>query len=319
MLLDLIFGLVLLGMVALGAWRGAVVSGSGLASLIFGYAGAGLFAMTLSDWVAQTLVVSPFVAPAVAGTLGFVVVWLLVSSLADVVVAWDLSRVGGMGRGAIDRGLGGFFGLARGGLIVVLLAVLVSWLDAARDLGAVSGLAALPDAEASAVAGASGDLVEAALTSALSDAGPAGEVAARITARPAQALGSMQSILEDERLNQMFEDKLFWTLVMNGSIDHAMNRRAIRSVVNDPEMRARFADLGLVGDEAREDPAAFRATMAGVFEQMAPRVHRLYNDPEMQALASDPEIIALVESGDTLALISHPRLKRIVDRATRDL
>ena len=34
MALDLIFGLILLAMFALGAWRGAVVSGSGLLGLI---------------------------------------------------------------------------------------------------------------------------------------------------------------------------------------------------------------------------------------------------------------------------------------------
>ena len=55
MLLDLIFIGILLAMAGLGAWRGAVVTGSGLAGLVFGYAGAGLAAMTLSGWVAHVL------------------------------------------------------------------------------------------------------------------------------------------------------------------------------------------------------------------------------------------------------------------------
>ena len=317
MLLDLIFGSVLVAMVALGAWRGAVVSGSGLAGLLCGYAGAVWAAINLSDLVSRHLVVPPILAPAVAGTLGFAVAWLCVSSLCDIFVAWDRNRVELGGRGLFDRSMGGFFGLARGGLIVVLLAVMANWLDAARDMGAIEGLDAMPDAEASIVAEASGGLIEAAVSSALD--GPAGEVAARITARPGLALGSAQAILDDPRLDQVFQDRLFWTLIMNGSIDYAMNRNAIRSIVRDPEMRGRFVDLGLVSEEAREDSAIFRQALAKVLSDVAPKVKRLHQDPEIKDLASDPEIIRLVQSGDTLALIAHPRIKTIVNRLSQDL
>ncbi len=319
MVLDLFFGFVLVSMLALGAWRGAVVSGSGLAGLLCGYGGGVWAAVNLSDWVAERLVVSAIVAPAVAGTIGFVVVWLVVSSISDVLVAWDRERVELGGRRLFDRGLGGLFGLARGGLIVVLLAVLANWLDAARDLDAVEGLDAMPDAETSFVAGVSSDLVEAAVSKALAGTGQAGEVAARITARPGVALGSFQAILQDERLEKIFQDRLFWTLIMNESIDYAMNRNAIRSIVRDPEMRGRFADLGLVSEDAREDSAAFGQALAEVLAELAPKVHRLHQDPEIQALASDPEIIQLVESGNTLALISHPRMKKLVDRLSQEL
>jgi hypothetical protein len=106
---------------------------------------------------------------------------------------------------------------------------------------------------------------------------------------------------------------------MNKSIDYAMNRNAIRSIVKDKEMRGRFADLGLVGEDAREDPGVFKDAIAAVLTEVAPKVNRLHQDPEIKALASDPEIIQLVESGNTLALISHPRIKKIVDRLSEDL
>jgi membrane protein required for colicin V production len=319
MVLDLIFTTILLLMVALGAWRGAVISGSGFFAMICGYLGAIIAASSASDWVAQTLVISPLLAPAVAGSLGFVLTWLIVSSLAGVLVAWDAARVESVGRSALDRGFGGFFGLARGGLIVVLLAILASWLDAARDLGAVDGLAATPDAESSIVTRVSGDLVEAVVAEALSEAGPAGEMVARLTAHPGQALGSVQSILEDERLTALFSDKLFWTLIQNDSIDYAMNRSSVREIVHDPEMRGRFADLGLVEEDARHSPEVFRDTMAAVLTEIAPRVQRLQHDPELTRLASDPEIIALVESGNTFALINHPGIQRVLKRVTADL
>ena len=276
--------------------------------------------MSLGGWVAGALVVPPLLAPAVAGTLGFVVAWLFASSLADVAVAWDRARVEEEGgRSGFDRSLGGVIGMARGSLVVVLLALLATWIDAARDLGAAPGLEAFPQAERSAIAGATGDLIEGAVSTALSESGPAGEVAARIAARPSQALGSVQLILADARLNELFEDKLFWTLIMNDSIGYAMNRRAIRSMVHDPELRERFADLALVDDAAREDPAVFRDALAGVLTELAPRVHQLRSDPEIEALAQDPEIIRLVQSGDTLALIAHPRLRALVDRVSKDL
>jgi membrane protein required for colicin V production len=264
MALDLILVSVLLVMIGLGAWRGAVVSGSRLFALIIGYLGAIFGATVCSDWVAKTFVVSGLVAPAIAGTLGFVLAWLVVSSLGGVLVAWDKKRIEGVGRGIFDRILGGFFGLARGGLIVVLLAILTSWLDAARDLGAVDGLASIPDSGASTLAGASGNLVEVAVSKALSDAGPAGEVMARLTARPGQALGSVQNLVEDERVTGLFSDTLFWTLIQNDSIDYAMNRNSIRDIVNDPEMRGRFADLGLVEEAARKDRTLFRTRIAEV-------------------------------------------------------
>jgi membrane protein required for colicin V production len=319
MVLDLIFALILFVMFAVGAWRGAVVSGSGLFGLICGYAGGIVAATNGSAWVAQTLVVSPLVAPAVAGTIGFVVVWLVVSSIADIAVAWDRERVESTGRSLFDRWLGGFFGLARGGLIVVLLAILASWLDAARDLGAISGLSAMPDAENSMLTEATGNLVEAAVSTALTEAGPAGEVAARLTAHPGQALVSAQAILEDERLNRMFEDRLFWTLIGNDSIDYAMNRTAIRSIVNDPEMRGHFADLGLVAEGAREDVDEFRDTMAKVLAEVGPKIQRLHEDSAIQALAGDSEVMALVESGNTFALMNHPRIREIVSRISSEL
>jgi hypothetical protein len=168
------------------------------------------------------------------------------------------------------------------------------------------------------IADAAGGIVETAVSSALADAGPAGEMAARLTARPGQALSSMQAVLEDERLNGLFEDQLFWTLISNNSVDYAMNRNSIRSIVNDPEMRGRFADLGLVGEPAREDVDLFRDTMAGVLAEVGPKIQRLQNDPEIKDLASDPEIMALVEDGNTFALMNHPRIRSIVGRISSE-
>lgn len=316
MTLDLIFVSILLLLVAVGAWRGAVTSAVGLVGLVAGYAGSIWAATHLAEPVASLLVVPSLIAPAVAGSLGFALAWLVTSALGDLAVAWDTERVEGSGRGVVDRSIGGFVGFVRGGLVVVLLALLSSWLDAARDLGAIEGLAAMPDAKSSTAVAASGPIVESVVASALADAGPAGQMAARITARPALALGNVRGLLEDPRLTQMFEDRLFWTLITNDSVDYAMNREAIRSIVDDPEMRGRFADLGLVAESARGDRDEFRATMASVLAEVAPKVHRLQHDPEVNELAQDPKVVALVEAGDMLALAAHPGIRRLIERVS---
>jgi len=314
MLLDLILAAVLILLAAFGAWRGAVAAAVGLLGLLAGYAGA-LFAAThLAAWAEHALVLPALAAPAVAGTLGFAVVWLVASALGDLALAWDAERIESTGRGPVDRMLGGALGFVRGGFVVVLLALLSSWLDAARDLHVVGGLAAMPDAEASAMVGASGRLVESVVAGALAEAGPAGQVAARITARPGATLASARTLLEDPRLTALFEDAFFWTLLTNGSVDYAMNQASMRAIVEDAALRGRFADLGLVEPAARQDPDRFRATMAGVLGEVAPKVNRLMHDEELNALAQDPQIVSLVEAGDVAALAAHPSVRQIVAR-----
>ncbi|MEZ4279344.1 MAG: CvpA family protein [Myxococcota bacterium] len=316
MALDLIFLVILSVLVAFGAWRGAVASGVGLLALVAGYGGGIWTATHAADFIGRVLGLPGLMAPAVAGTLGFAVAWLVASAVGDVAVAWDRERIDGGGRGIGDRVAGGLVGFVRGALVVVLLAVLSSWLDAARDLGAVEGLAAMPDAGSSSAVAASGALVESVVSAALVDSGPAGQVAARIAAHPGQALQNVQGLLEDERLTGLFTDKLFWTLITNGSVDYAMNRASMRSIVDDAEMRARFADLGLVDASAREDRDAFRATMSEVLSEVAPKVHRLQHDPELNEIADDPEIVRLIEAGDVVALAGHPRIRQLVDRVS---
>lgn len=314
MALDLIFLVILSVLVAFGAWRGAVASGVGLFGLVAGYGAALWTATHAAAPIGRLLGVPGWGAPAVAGTLGFALAWLVASALGGIAVAWDRERIDGAGRSLADRVVGGLVGFVRGALVVVLLAVLSSWLDAARDLGVIEGLAGMPDASGSSAVTASGAIVESVVSTALADSGPAGQVAARIAAHPGESLKSVQGLLEDERLTGLFADKLFWTLITNGSVDYAMNRAAMRSIVDDADMRARFADLGLVDAPARESREVFRSSMSAVLAEVAPKVHRLQHDPELNEIARDPEIVRLVEAGDVMALAGHPRIRRLVER-----
>ena len=314
MALDLIFLAILAMLVAVGAWRGAVASGAGLFALVAGYGGALWAATHAADQIGPLLGVPGWGRPAIAGTLGFTLAWLVASTLAGIAVDWDRERIEAAGRGRAARVVGGLVGLVRGVLVVVLLAVLASWLDAARYLESIGGLAGMPDARGSNTVAASGAIVESVVSTALADSGPAGQVAARSAAHPGESLENVQELLEDERLTGLFADKLFWTPITNGSVDHAMIRAAMRSIVHDADRRARFADRGLVGAPARESREVFRISMSAVLSEVAPKVHRLQHDPELNDIAQDPEIVRLVEAGDVMALAGNARIQRLVDR-----
>jgi len=320
MLLDLIaLGLLIL-FVIIGAWRGALASGSGLVSLVVAYIVAVLAAQNFGGVVADRTGMPAMFAPIVAGSLGFAFAFLICALVTTFLKIWERGRRGDDPRSAADRLVGGLFGAVRGGLIVLLLSILMTWLDAARDLGVLSGLESTPDTQDSQVGRATGLILEQIVESAMSDsasgADPAVRMVARIAARPGPTLDSMQGLLDDEKFQRLQGDKLFWVAVENGAGERAINQASFYEIVHDPNLRARLADLGLVDADAAEDPEAFREDMAVMLSELGPRIKGLRNDPELQALARNPEIIAMLESGNTLGLVTHPDFRRVVARVS---
>lgn len=313
MWLDVVAISILVLFAGLGAWRGAFVTGTGLAAIGVGYACAVILAPPLAPFVAETADVSEVLALPFAGTLGFLAGYLGVSLLAAIVrrVA-DLDTDDPSPR---DRFLGASFGLVRGGLIVLLVSILANWVDALRLTGQE---APIPPIHDSRVAAASSAVVEAGLGAALADEGPAGRVVARIAARPALAIGEVESVLASPGFLAVRDDTMFWTYIEHGNVDNALNRLSFREITYDAPLRQRLADVGLVSQGAADDPGIFRDAMADVLVEVGPHIQRLKNDPELQALAQDPEVMGLVQSGDTLALLRHPGIRRLVDRVTSE-
>jgi membrane protein required for colicin V production len=317
MMLDLLLAAVLIATVLLGVWRGALITGAGLMSLALAYVGSVLGTVYLGDWASEALVLPSLTGRMVGGLIGFTFAWLVSSSVADLCGAWDQARVESTGRGRLDRAVGGCFGLLRGGLLVVLLSLLASWLDASRDLGILAEEMAVPDASGSAFAQASGEIVEVAVSTVLPDAGPAVRVVARLGAKPGLALGGTQALLEGPQIAELLEDRLFWTLIMNDSVEYALNRQSARALMLDSETRGHFADLGLVDDAARRDPIVFERMMAGVLSEIVPRVRGLSRDPELLALAEDADFRRTIESGNVIALLADPRIARLASRLSQ--
>jgi uncharacterized membrane protein required for colicin V production len=315
MTLDLV-GLALLALfTALGAARGALAGALALLALAAAYAVGILAATTLGPGFAASFGLPRLLAPVVAGSLGFGAVFLAVTLAGAALRRGERARRRDAPRSALDRLGGAGFGAVRGALVVILLGWLAQWVDA---LGRFEPSALPTFAEGSRVGALSQDAVEAGARAALGGEHAGARAAARILARPAQALPELQSVLEDPRLDELAQDGVFWTLVEAGDVDRALNRLSFVQLAHDRRLRTRLAALGLLDEDATASPAGFRREAKTVLEAVGPRLRRLREDPELHRLAEDPEIVRLLERGELLGLLSHPGFQRVVTRVLED-
>lgn len=317
-LLDILAVVVLALFLGLGAGRGVLAASSRLISMVLAYCVAFFASARFGPQVAERLQVSELLAVPLVGTIGFLGTWIVCTVVFRSARRRAEKRRRGMPRSLADRLGGAAFGLAHGALIVVLLGWLSLWIDAARSLAAPPGSAqARTEHGGSMVAGVSAAVVEIALESALPDSGGT-RIAVRLAARPGETLESLQRLMEDPRVQAVQDDKLFWRYLQNDAVENALNRRSFWNIVHDDELRADFAQLGLIDQEAAEDPQAFREEAAKVLAELAPIIRELYEDPQLRRLANDPEILALLESGDAVSLLSHPEIRSVVTRVSAD-
>ncbi len=303
--------LLLLGFFAgVGAWRGGLASGLSLATLAAAYVAAILAASWLGPMAAGIAGVPELIGVAVAGCAAFALVFVAMGIVSFVLRRMERASLDGP-RSLRDRFLGGVFGAVRGGVVVLLLAVLANWVDALRATGTVEGLPELAHSPAAILADKG---VEAGVESALSEHGSTAKVVARMAARPAVAFTDLQHVLESPALERLRGDQLFWTYVEHGSIDAALNRGPFLQIIHDDDLRGQLAGLGLIEEEAARNPAAFREAAGDVLREVGPRIRGLREDPELQRLMEDPEVVALVQSGDTLGLMGHEGFRNLVAR-----
>jgi membrane protein required for colicin V production len=120
-LTDGVLGGILLLSLVVGAWRGLVHELMSLA----GWVAAFFVAQWLAQDVAQWLPLWREAAPQVRYALSFVLVFVA-SMFAAALVSWLLGKVvSTAGLKPVDRSLGGIFGLVRGVVVLLVLAVVV--------------------------------------------------------------------------------------------------------------------------------------------------------------------------------------------------
>jgi uncharacterized membrane protein required for colicin V production len=304
------FSIIVLGIFAgFGALRGAVAGLLSLSGLALGYLAAAFCAGHYGAPLGAATGLPELAGVAIAGTLAFALTSLCFWMLAALLRRY---RVLGSGRESSprDRFFGAVFGGLRGALIVLLVGMLASWVDALRATGVAPSLPMLGD---SVTARASASAIETGLGAALSDS-PAGPVIARIVARPARSLAGLKELVEHPAIGALRDDAMFWTYVEHGSVDAALNRMSFISLAGDAAFREELSALGLIDAEAAADPARFRDALGAVLAEMGPRLHAIRSDPEFQDLIEDPELLDHVSQGDTLELLGNARFRQVVSR-----
>jgi len=308
MWLDIVTLVILAGFSVAGLLRGVLVTGMGLLSLLVAYTVAFVCAKAFGAEVAARFELNDLLGPPLVGAVSFLAAYFAMGLLTTLLKRREQRRRTGP-RSARDRFLGASLGLVRGGLVVVLLCVMAIWLDALRSTGRAEFLPAVSGSRAVAV---TGDVVEAGVAAALSDAGPGARVAARLVARPATSLVDLQTVLENPHIGRLQRDSLFWTYVESGAVDAALNRGSFIDVLHDRDLQEGFAALGVIERDAVGDPNAIRELAERALREIGPRIRGLREDPELARLMSDPEILSLVESGDTLSLLAHSGFRSFV-------
>jgi len=308
MWLDVLALLILAGFALGGLLRGGLATGMSLLSLLVAYAFAFGCATVFGSQTAAIFGIHELLGPPLIGAVSFMLAYLAMGLLAALLKRIEKRRRAG-GRSARDRFVGACLGLVRGGMVVLLLCLLAIWLDALRASGSAEFL---PEVAASRAAAVTGDVVEAAVTAALSDAGPSARVAARLVARPAVSLADLQAVLENPRVTRLQQDELFWTYVETGAVDAALNRGSFIDVMHDRDLKAGLVSLGAIDSQAADDPAEFRDLAERALREIGPRIRGLRDDPELQRLMSDPEVVSMLESGDTLSLLGHSGFRSFV-------
>lgn len=126
--LDWVFLAVLLASLVLGAWRGLVYEVLSVASWIAAF----VVAQWLAPWVAVRLPMGA-ASEGVRYLSGFIVVFIVVV-FAGGLVAWLIKKlVQAVGLRPIDRTLGAAFGVVRGVVLLLALAVVVNMTPFKRD------------------------------------------------------------------------------------------------------------------------------------------------------------------------------------------
>jgi uncharacterized membrane protein required for colicin V production len=298
-------GVGLLGVfVGIGAMRGFVAGLMGVIALVLAYAAGYVSAVWLSDPLAASLALEPLAATAIAGVGAFAGVYVLLSALFSVWLRGRRRRLQHMS--GADRLGGALLGGAQGALIGILL----YWLVGQAQAGGLLG----EEPEPSPLVRASQSVVHSGAQAVLGGEG-GHPLAARVVADPVGVAKELEAVLETPSMAELQGDALFWQYVSSGAIDSALNQASFMRAASDAELRRRIVELGVMPEEARDDPRAFRSASREALEQVAPRLAAIRNDPVLPELASDPEVRAALESGNLLGLAAHPKVRALVTRA----
>ncbi len=125
--IDMVAIVVVLASVVLSLVRGLVKEIASLAVWVLAFVGAS----RLAHYVAELM--PDWLSPPLQHTAGFILILILILVVGKLITMALKELVSASGMGTLDRMLGTGFGLARGGLIVIVLAILASMTSLPQD------------------------------------------------------------------------------------------------------------------------------------------------------------------------------------------
>ena len=317
-MIDLLALAVLAVFVLIGTRRGTLASFCRLAGPLLAYGAAFSGAPHVGPFIATRLQLPTPLGVALAGMLLFVLTLLLFGA-ATLAIRAALGRRRMLGpRSRLDRAGGALLGAVQGAVILLLLGLLVSFLEALRVAGGGTLLAMGAELDSSKLVSVTQSLVEKGATAALGESGPSSRMTTEFLAHPAETVERFQKVFRNPHIEALQTDRLFWSHVEHGALDQALNRPSFLGIAYDDTLRTDLAGLGIVSEAAKTDSRLFRNSARDVLEEVGPRVRQMKDDPAFQELAKDPEIQAALASGDTLQLFRHPQFRALVNRALDD-
>lgn len=289
-----------------GARAGAKVAGVRLVSLPLAYGGGVAAAWAFGPALGREAGWSDTTGALVAGTAGFLSIHLLLS-LAARTLRSEFTPP------PASQALGALFGALRGALFALPLLWLAGLAEGAR----LTVQPALPDLSGARLPALGGEVLGAGARLAAGEETAGGRFAVGIASRPAETLGALHEVVQDQRVIALQRDARFWQDVERGAVASALSRPVTRALVADRAFRRRLAELGAVSPEAAEDPRRFQTELAAALTEVGPRLETVRNDPALVSFLEDPAVQANIANGNTLALLADARLRAVVARATR--
>ena len=314
MWIDVLAGVTLAVLSALGMLRGTLATSLKLGGLIVAYLAGVLASQAFAAPLSAALGVPEMFGMAAAGTLGFSAAQVVVSAVSWALVRWERARLGRFGRTRRDRLGGALLGAAQGAMIVLLVGWLGLWLEAAQSRGA---LQAIPAAAGSHAAEFTQIVIDEGAEAMLSESDVTARVAVRAIAHPRETLDGVNELVNGQRIRTIQQDALFWSYVESGAVDAALNRGSFLGAAHDSSFRAQLHELGLIDAAASADAVAFRDTVRVALREIGPRIRGLRDDPELRRLLEDPATVEALRAGNVLALLADPDFRQVLNRATR--
>ncbi len=301
---DLTCILLLMGLIALGAMRGALASGLALFTMLASYGAAIWMGPNFAPlFESQSTLVGVLAIP-LGGALAFAIAYITLSiSTMLITRAERARREGDEGRSTPDRFFGGTFGAARGLLLLLLIGLFGHYLSQGQRVGVVK---MLPPIENSFFTEMSGNLTEMGISMALDQACVASKMAARLAVRPSDTKDQLSEIMSYDSVRGIIADPNFWILVQSGDTSKAINQLSFQRMVYDTPLREKLGELGFLQAEAVENPVLFRESLRPCVSRLCTVMVNIQDNPAIDTLIEDKEVMDLVRAGKTVDLIRHP-------------